>query len=253
MPVPLDVFLLPSLVEVDQLAGRTAVVIDVLRATTTIVYALAAGASEVAVCREVEEARRLAESISGAVLGGERGGRPIEGFHLGNSPAEYTRQSVGGKTVIFTTTNGTAAMIRCQRARRVLLGAFVNFSAVCRELRYELTGPGGGGITLVCAGTDGEVTGEDTLLAGAIVENLAAADGPQLVLNDQAEIAADAWRGCRRDWGGSDPLGQALRHSRGGRNLIEIGMENDIAIAAEIDKFDVVPVVDTTSWRVRVA
>ena len=251
--MPLDVFLLPSLVEPERLAGRTAVVIDVLRATTTIVHALAAGASAVAVCGEVDEARQLAASIPGSVLGGERGGRAIDGFHLGNSPAEYTRQSAFGKTVVFTTTNGTRAMSRCIGARRVLLGAFVNFSAVCRELSAEFAGPLGRGIALVCAGTDGEVTREDTLLAGAIVDDLVRTHAAQLVLNDQAEIAADAWRACRQDLGGHDPLARALRHSRGGRNLIELGMENDIAIAAAIDKFDLAPLLDLGTMRVSAA
>jgi 2-phosphosulfolactate phosphatase len=268
MAIPLDVFLLPSLVEHERLAGRTAVVIDVLRATTTIVHALAAGAQEVLVCQDVDAARSAAEQIGAvAVLGGERGGLPIEGFHLGNSPAEYTPQSVGGKTLIFTTTNGTRAMRQCQGASRVWLAAFANFSAICRELAAALgghfqsgersdvpqTNDSRCGIALVCAGTDGEITREDTLLAGGIVDDLAGNPDFRWVLNDQAEIAADAWRTCRQDLAGRDPLARALRHSRGGRNLIEIGLENDIAIAAEIDKFDLVPVLDTASWRVRMA
>src|SRR5258706_13920045 len=131
----LDVYLLPALVEPAQLAGKTAVVIDVLRATTTIVHALAAGATQVIPCLEVDEARRIAAELGErAISGGERGGKQIPGFDLGNSPAEYSRERVAGKTVVFTTTNGTRAMLRCKAARRVLLGAFVNFSAVCREL-----------------------------------------------------------------------------------------------------------------------
>src|SRR6185295_9770479 len=124
-----------------------------------------------------------------------------------NSPAEYTREKVGGKTVVFTTTNGTRAMQRCKFARRMLMGAFVNFSAVCRELAGDEK------IALVCAGTDGHVTREDTLLAGAIVDDLtrsagataglsssaAASTGRQAtrgtpLLNDQALLAVDAWR-----------------------------------------------------------
>src|SRR5205823_10380648 len=141
---------------------KTVVVIDVLRATTTIVHALAAGAREVVPCLEVEDARRIAAELGkAAILGGERRGLPIPGFDVGNSPAEYTRQRVGGKTVVFTTTNGTRAMQRCKFASRVLLGAFVNFSAVCRELAVV------DHVALVCAGTDGHVTREDTLLAGA--------------------------------------------------------------------------------------
>ena len=250
MPTSLDVYLLPSLVEPERIVGRTAVVIDVLRATTTIVHALASGAREVRVCQEVDEARALACGFPGAVLAGERGGLPIPGFHLGNSPAEFTPAAIGGKTVVFTTTNGTRAMARCQGAGRVLLATFVNFSAICRELSADARGPFGGGIAIVCAGTEGEVTREDTLLAGAIVDDLTGVAGLELALNDQAEIAADAWRACRSDLSGRDPLGRALRQSRGGRNLIEIGMENDIAIAAEIDKFDLVPVLDLGTMRV---
>ncbi len=250
MAPPLDVYLLPSLVEPRSIAGRTAVVIDVLRATTTVVHALASGAADVRICQEVDEARGLAAEHQGAVLAGERGGLPIPGFHLGNSPQEFTPATVGGKTVLFTTTNGTRAMARCQGARRVLLAAFVNFSAVCRELSEELSSPDTQGAAIVCAGTDGEVTREDTLLAGAIVDDLSDHARLKLSLNDQAEIAADAWRSCRADLGGHDPLGRALRASRGGRNLIEIGLENDIAIAAEIDKFDLVPVVDVGTMRV---
>ena len=253
MPTPLDVYLLPSLVEPDKLSGRLAVVIDVLRATTTIVHALASGAAGVLICQEVDEARKLAASSPNAVLAGERGGLPIAGFHLGNSPLEYSPAAVGGKTVIFTTTNGTRAMARCAEAHRVLLAAFVNFSAICRELTAELSRPGSSGAALICAGTDGEVTREDTLLAGAMVDDLASHDDLMLSLNDQAEIAVDAWHACRLDLGGHDPLGRALRQSRGGRNLIEIGLENDIAIAAEIDRFDLVPVLDLATWRVTVA
>src|SRR5438067_1101114 len=241
----LDVYLLPDLVESAALAGEMVVVIDVLRATTTIIHALAAGAKEVVPCLEVEDARRIAAGLSGgAILGGERGGVPIPGFDLGNSPAEYTRERVGGKTVVFTTTNGTRAMQRCKLASRVLLGAFVNFSAGCRELA------GHDQLALVCAGTDGHVTREDTLLAGAIVDD--ATRSKKLQLNDQALLAADAWQTAVRLMT-DRPLGMMLRESRGGRNLIDTGQENDIDLAAQIDRFDVVPELDLQTWRVRVA
>jgi 2-phosphosulfolactate phosphatase len=240
----LDVYLLPDLVEPAALAGKTVVVIDVLRATTTIVHALAAGAREVAPCLEVDEARQAAAQLGGGVvLGGERGGVAIAGFDLGNSPAEYTRERVGGKTVVFTTTNGTRAMQRCKLAGRVLLGAFVNFSAVCRELAERP-------IALVCAGTDGHVTREDTLLAGAIVDDLARSK--KLQLNDQALLAADAWQTALRLMT-DRPLGMMLRESRGGRNLIDTGQENDIDLAAQMDRLDVVPELDLAAWRVRLA
>jgi 2-phosphosulfolactate phosphatase len=249
MPVArkLDVYLVPALVEADDLQGRVVIVIDVLRATTTMVHALAAGAREVVPCLEVEEARRLAAELVPAVLGGERGGQQIPGFDLGNSPAEYTPERVGGKIVVFTTTNGTRALLRCRGAARVLLAAFVNFSAVCREAVQARE------LVVLCAGTDGEVTREDALLAGAIVDDvMRSTSGQPLALNDQAELAADAWRCAVR--GLTDrPLGVVLRSSQGARNLIEIGQESDIDLAAQIDKFDLVPELDLASWRVRCA
>jgi 2-phosphosulfolactate phosphatase len=239
----LDVYLLPDLVERAALTGKTVVVIDVLRATTTIIHALAAGARELVPCLEVDEARQVGARLGeAAVLGGERGGLAIAGFDLGNSPAEYTRERVGGKMVVFTTTNGTRAMQRCKLADRVLLGAFVNFSAVCRELA------GSDQIALVCAGTDGHVTREDTLLAGAIVDDLTRSR--KLQLNDQALLAADAWQTAVRLMT-DRPLGMMLRESRGGRNLIDTGQENDINLAAQIDKFDVAPELDLAAWRIR--
>jgi 2-phosphosulfolactate phosphatase len=276
----INVHLLPALVEPHELAGKTVVVIDVLRATTTIIHALAARAKEVVPLLEVEEALELARRLTPhAVLGGERGGKRIEGFDLGNSPLEYIPAAVGGKTLVFTTTNGTRAMLRCAQARRVLIAGFVNFSAVCRELADEEH------IDIVCAGTDGHVTREDTLLAGAIVEEcrqsrpsfqdgregtwtsgevVSPADIAQqsattpgssrrddLLCNDQAEIAADAWRAAVGALTGKDPLAAALRESRGGRNLIEIGHENDIDLAAQIDRFDIVPELDIAAWRIR--
>jgi 2-phosphosulfolactate phosphatase len=252
----LDVYLLPDLVEPGALAGKTVVVIDVLRATTTIIHALAAGAREVVPCLEVDEARQVAARLGGeAVLGGERGGVAIAGFDLGNSPAEYTRERVGGKTVVLTTTNGTRAMQRCKLAGRLLLGAFANFSAVCRELAASDQ------VALVCAGTDGHVTREDTLLAGAIVDDLlrsraicgtaGQASSGTLQLNDQALLAADAWQTSVRLMT-DRPLGMMLRESRGGRNLIDTGQENDIDLAAQIDRFDIVPELDLKAWRVAI-
>jgi 2-phosphosulfolactate phosphatase len=240
---PLDVYLLPALVEPSALAGKTVVVIDVLRATTTILHALVAGAVQVVPCQEISETQSLAAANpQGTITGGERGGQRIPGFDLGNSPQEYTRERIVGKTLAFTTTNGTRAMLRCKLAQRVLIGAFVNFSAICRELAACDE------IALLCAGTDGHVTREDTLFAGAVVDDLAS-ERPY-ALNDQAEIAADAWRACTRDLT-ANPLSRSLRASRGGRNLIEIGQENDIDLAAQMDRFDIVPELNLQTWQIR--
>src|SRR5579864_1736813 len=117
----LFVHLLPALFEPAELEGGVAVVLDVLRASTTIVHALGAGAGSVVPCGEVDETRRLAATFpaESVVLGGERGGTRIGGFDLDNSPASYTNERVHGKTVAFTTTNGTQALIRSRAARRI--------------------------------------------------------------------------------------------------------------------------------------
>ena len=245
MSARLDVFLLPILMDPDAVGGRPAVVIDVLRATTTAVHAFAAGAERVLPCLEVAEAREKAAAI-GALLGGERGGEKIDGFDLGNSPHEYQPASVAGKTICFTTTNGTKALHRARRAEPIFLGAFVNLSAVCDELRRA-----GGSPVVVCAGTGGEPTREDILLAGAIADDFLKRR-ENATLNDQAEIARDAWRGVAEDIRSGSPLAEVLRTSIGARNLISIGQERDVEIAAALDRFEIVPRFDAATGEITV-
>ncbi len=243
MPTSLRVHLLPSLVLSEDLRDRTVVVIDVLRATTTIIQAIAAGARQVIPCLEIDEVHAIAAKQSSAVLlGGERGGRKIPGFDLGNSPEEYSPAVVKDKTIVFTTTNGTKAMQRCRDARSVLIGAFVNFSALCERLSTIEQ------IDLICAGTDNQITREDVLLAGAVAEDMLEVHIGRVEMNDQALIALDAWRSAREDMRHASPLVDKLRGSRGGRNLLELGHERDIDLAADIDRFAIVPTLDLKDW-----
>lgn len=248
----LRVHFLPELVEPAELAGHRCVVIDVLRATTTMVTALAAGARAVVPCLTVEDACRRASSFAAGtvVLGGERGGLPIEGFDLGNSPAEYTPETVGGKTVVLTTTNGTRAVAHCRHAAEILIGAFLNLSAVCAHLMRQ-EGTPGDDVDVVCAGTNLHVTWDDVLVAGALVARLAGDGGWQL--DDQAAIARDAWLALSSAADGphlTDRLVAAMSESRGGRNLIQIGMQDDIRLAAAIDAESLVPRFDPASGTV---
>jgi 2-phosphosulfolactate phosphatase len=238
----INVHFLPALVAPEQLAGKTVAVIDVLRATTTIVQALAAGAKEVVPCLEVSEAKRKAARCKGRkLLGGERGGVSIEGFNLGNSPAEYTSKAVKGKTVFFTTTNGTRAMHVCKPAERVLLAAFTNYSALCERLADVR------GVELVCAGTEGHISREDVLLAGAIASRLGTLRNLSAVFTDSACIVVDSWM----RWRDSQlPLETTLLDSRGGANLLQIGKREDIALAAEIDKHAIVPELLVKKWKI---
>jgi 2-phosphosulfolactate phosphatase len=236
-----QVHLLPGLAPPGSLAGGVAVVIDVLRATTTIIHALAAGCTAVRPCAEVHEAQKLADSLHAGkvLLGGERGGRPLPGFDLGNSPKEYTAKTCRGTTLVLTTTNGTRALLRAAEAERVLLAGFINYSAVCEQLQQDARP-----IHIVCAGTDGEVTLEDTLLAGALIDFLC--EVVEVKLNDSARLAWDCFENHGR------VLQGALEISRGGANLLALGYDDDITAAAQVDQFALVPELRRDPLRVEV-
>ena len=242
----LNVYMLPELAHPHKLAGKTVVVVDILRATTTIATALDHGAVAVLPCLEVDEARNLAqqhrESLTRTLLAGERKGLPIKGFDLGNSPAEYGREAVEGCLIVFTTTNGTKAMRRAVGAGRLLTGAFANLSATWDAVADDSD------IEIICAGTDGAVTREDVLFAGAFAERAVLASS-QCELNDQASIALDAWRSLRND---GDDLAASLRETQGGRNLMAIGHEHDISTAAKIDTIGMASELDLATWQIKV-
>ena len=240
----LFVHFLPTLVEPHEVRGGVAVVIDLLRASTTIIHAVAAGAKAVIPCLEVEQARAIAANLfpSEVVLGGERHGELIEGFDLDNSPLRYTPEAVGGKTVVFTTTNGTRALLRCTEADRVFVGAFSNLNAVV-ELLAALEQP----VHLVCAGTRGKITAEDVLCAGAIATAFDVAVGMIQVTDDQARIAMDHYR---LNVESRIALNRALEQSIGGRDLLELGFGRDIERAAVWDAFRVVPEYSAGTGRV---
>ncbi len=222
-----------------------AVVIDVLRATSVVTTALAAGANEVITCRQVEDARTHAASLSTQpLLCGERGCRLIDGFDLGNSPAEYTSQQVVGRTLILTTTNGTRAIVVAQSARTMVLASFLNLSVVVDAIIDANS------VLLVCAGTEGRVTGEDTLLAGAIVDQCVRRSIADCSMCDASAIALHWWRSSiaktnRSGTSLSDvttsALSSLLADSIGGRNLIRVGYREDIDRCAAIDSLTCVP------------
>ncbi len=225
-----EVHHLPALAPPGRLTGGMAVVVDVLRASTTILHALAAGCTNVRPCAEVDEAHELAGQMRAGrvLLGGERDGIRLPGFDLGNSPSEYTCGVCRGNAIVLTTTNGIRALIRAAEADRVLIAAFNNFSAVCEQLRLD-SRP----VHIICAGTDGEITLDDALLAGALVEFLCETSNARL--NDGARLAWDCFEHHGRSLMG------ALELSRGAARLRQLGYDEDIRIAAQIDTFTLVP------------
>ena len=159
----------------------------------------------------------------------------VDGFDLGNSPADFSSEAVGGRPVVLTTTNGTAALLRCLEAREVLVGCFGNLSAVCDHLAG-----GDGPVHLVCAGTDRNVTGEDALFAGRVAEPAVRGNGVGTLDHhggDPAQLAA-AFAAAKPD------TAAVLADSRGGRNLARLGRGDDVAVCAAVDSVPVVPRYD---------
>jgi 2-phosphosulfolactate phosphatase len=234
---------LPETIAPSALAGGVVVVIDILRATTVIVHALTHGARAVVPAASIDEARSLASRwpASDRLLGGERHGLTIEGFDLDNSPYSYSPEVVAGKTIVFTTTNGTRAMRWASQADEILVGAFTNLSAVVRYLENE-TRP----VHLLCAGTDQRISAEDLLFAGAVADRL----------QDRFQIHCESqiFREFARHHGvqDADRL-QTLRASAGGLNLIELGSDRDIERASQVDLSSLVPKLDPALGELRPA
>ena len=224
-------------------AGGIAIIVDVLRASTTIVTALEAGAAFVKPVVEVDEARRLRTSSDGyCLLGGEREGIRITGFDLGNSPAEYCRSTVKGRGIVMTTTNGTLAIERCVAAEAVLVGCFLNRAAVAKEAVLLATNRDVDAIHLVCAGTNGHETEEDFLGAGAIIHAGVSESDRNHLLDLKSEKASLDFLHVVN--GSNETQGQivaSFRQSLGGRNLIDLGMEADLVLAAAMDQCHLVP------------
>ena len=246
-PHRFDVALLPAASE--PLSGVTVVVVDVLRATTTIVSALSNGAEKVLPQPSIEAARSAHESIgAGSVMGGERQGKIVDGFHHGNSPLEYTAEAITGKSLILATTNGTVAMEACRSADRVLIGAMVNVDAVA-EVVFDMPR-----VCVMCSGTDRIITSEDVCFAGLLLERVlekrAAKEISAPFLTDAANIALDHWQTVDRAAADGKPLVESFKTARGGINLVRIGHEADVEFASRIDSFDTVPELDLQKWEI---
>ena len=241
-------FFLPSLLNTPDESWHscTAVVIDILRASSTMITALANGASAIHPCLEIDEAMALKARLEDALVGGERGGEPIEGFDCSNSPADYSGDRVRGRPVVFTTTNGTRALSQVSNCREVLIGAFLNLSALSNGLRDCRD------VVLLCAGTNGCVTREDVLFSGAVADRLTAAN-PDAVYNDETRLAISAWRDVAQQPGDlKKNLARSLKDTLGGRNLMKLGYVEDLERVAEVDRYEIVPKWSQEHARIKV-
>ncbi len=238
--VQIEVFFTPSQVEEMQLKDRNVIVIDVLRASTSIATGLYNGAREIIPVGTIEHAVKISANLIGDVTlrAGERNGRMIEGFNLGNSPLEYTEEAVKGKSIIFITTNGSRAIVRGRHAKRLVAGSFVNLTAIVDFFaRREES------ITIVCAGKANNFCLEDVVCAGKMIALLKDEMKSACVIDDAGTAALSLDKAFGKN------ILKLLKSCEHGRYLTEIGFGSDLAWCAGIDRVPIVPVLQGNSLR----
>ena len=230
----LSLFAHPSDFSETDAKGKTVIVVDVLRASSTIVHACENGVERIIPVASVEDATKLVATLDRkkTLLGGEREGIPIDGFDLGNSPLEYTSAVVKGKTLIFSTSNGTVAIARSSSAKEIVLGCFLNLTAAVTYIISTRTKK----VAVLCAGNLGRLSLEDFVCGGYLVDRIVNGTRADVVLNDGA-VAARALANALGD------VGQAVRSSTHGRRLAELGYESDLEFCSKIDRYGMVPIV----------
>jgi 2-phosphosulfolactate phosphatase len=228
----IDLAFTPFELEKKNLSGKAVVVIDSLRATSTMVTAFENGCAGFIPVATVEEARELAGNLKDPdiLLGGERRARAIEGFHVGNSPRDYSRVKVRGKIVIMTTTNGTRTLVAARKAEEIFIGAFLNLSAVCRRLTES-----GRDVIIASSGEKNLFCIEDVVCGGGMIACLSP-ERNSLVMTDAARTAKVLYEYFSPD------IRRMLEESEWGQYLAGIGLSEDVRICAQIDSSSLVPI-----------
>ncbi|MFZ5434658.1 MAG: 2-phosphosulfolactate phosphatase [Calditrichota bacterium] len=232
-PISINLFISPRNVTDDDLRGCTVVVVDVLRSSSTIATALLNGAREIIPVLTPAEAGELA-SRSGrkqCLLCGEREGRKIDGFDLGNSPSEYINERISGRILIFSSTNGAGAVLRAKAADHVYVGGYNNFAAVAKRVAEDRKP-----VVILCAGKFEHFSIEDFVCGGKFINYLETRLKRDVILNDGARAAAL----LHRHFDGS--INNLLRSSNHGKFLMSLGYEEDIDFCSRLDTHPVVPV-----------
>jgi 2-phosphosulfolactate phosphatase len=223
----IDVCLSPDLMHLYRVTDRTVVVVDILRATSCMTTALAHGIKSIIPVASLEEGRALKSKE--VFTAGERDGKKVDGFDLGNSPFEYMEDYLKGKSVGFTTTNGTQAIVKSLGAKEIVIGSFLNLTAVVAHLLSTEND-----ILVVCAGWKGKFNLEDTLFAGALVHML---EG-KIVSECDAPLAAQLLYTAAKN-----NMGEFLKNSSHVKRLARLGIEKDIQFCLTPDLYNVLPVL----------
>ncbi|GMU87134.1 MAG: putative 2-phosphosulfolactate phosphatase [Ignavibacteriales bacterium] len=230
-----------SPVGVDELyfSSKTAAVIDVLRASSTIVTAVMNGAKEIIPVGSIEFAVKVSGGMFGGqtLLCGEKNTKKVDGFNLGNSPAEFTSEVIGGKTVVLYTTNGTKAIVKAKFSSNLFITAFLNVKASAKKLIET-----GGDIEIICSGRNNEFSLEDTVCAGKLVSQILKLKNT-FQLTDSAAAALSLFEMKKKDISG------VMRNTEHGQILIENGFEADIEYCAQVDITNVVPTFKNNSIK----
>ena len=228
----IDTFLTVPEVDVAVVEGRTALVIDVIRATTTIVQAISNGARAVYPTESAEEAIKLASSLGRdeVLLCGERGGLRIDGFDLGNSPSEYEPDVVEDKQLVMSTTNGTRAFVAAEAAERVVPVAMVNLTAAAESAVAE----GPENLVVICSGKENRFSLDDAVCAGHLIREIAKVSGITPELGDAGRTTVELAQRF-------EPTAEFLKSTAAGRALVDVGLEDDLAFCAQMNLHRVVP------------
>ncbi|MBM2844923.1 MAG: putative 2-phosphosulfolactate phosphatase [Bacteroidetes bacterium] len=227
-----DLHFTPHQVDELSLRDKTVVVVDVLRASTSIITALHNGAKEIIPVTTVERAVKISGNLFGdyVLRGGERNGKIIEGFNLGNSPADYSEDKVKGKAIIFSSTNGSFAIDKARYALHMVVCGFVNISSVLEFLAQKNRD-----FTVVCAGNNGMFSLEDSVCAGMLLHKLDERDDVELVMADAAIAATLLYKGYSKN------ILKMIKNCEHGKYLAEIGFADDLPICAATDTVPALP------------
>jgi 2-phosphosulfolactate phosphatase len=230
----LDCYLVPSEATESVLAGKSVVTIDVLRTCTTIAAALMNGAERIIPAATVEAATKLMSSLDreSTLLCGETEGKKVQGFDLGNSPLEYTRDAVEKKTLIFASTNGTKLMARGLNAQQQLICSFVNVGKVVERVR-----PDDPELIIVSSGMNGRFSLEDAVCAGMVVARLAESFSETWDINDGAHAAIALYE----KFGGD--IRSMLFNTTHGQHLVSLGFASDVDVSSRVDSVPVLPLL----------
>lgn len=221
----IDVCLSPELIDLYDLDGKIVVVVDILRATSVMVTALAHGASEIIPVATLEEAKSYLDQ--GFLCAAERGGAQVEGFPLDNSPFSYMNEDIRDKPIVITTTNGTLAITKSTRADEVLVGAFLNIQSLASYIESKNKD-----VIIHCAGWKGKTNMEDTLFAGALVELLKSSHD---LACDTAHLSLKYYQSVKEN------LFETVKNSAHAKRLNKLHVIKDIEFCVELSKYDLVP------------